>query len=159
MTGVLRISRESLFSDLNNIKIYSLLSHRYAEHFGFTEEEVEQLLEKAQLSHLLKEVRKWYNGYQIGEMTIYNPWSIINFLGENGLFQSYWVNTSDNQLIREQLSQGSLSFKQDFETLLQGRPIKKLINEGMVFKNLKHNEGALWNLLFMAGYLKPISCD
>lgn len=159
LTGVLRISRESLFSDLNNIRTYSLLSQQYAECFGFTEEEVVSLLDKAELKHLLQEVRKWYNGYQIGEMTIYNPWSIINFLGENGRLQSYWVNTSDNQLIREQLSQGSLSFKQDFETLLQDQSINKLINEGMVFKNLKHNEGALWNLLFMAGYLKPTSCD
>jgi hypothetical protein len=154
LTGILRISKESLFSGLNNLKVYSLLNKRYAKYFGFTETEVEQLLIKAKLQQLHDEIKKWYNGYQIGEETVYNPWSIVNCLQEEGSLKPYWVNTSDNALIKNLLVQTSGEFKKQFELLLQKKPIEKIIDENFVFDDMVKDESAAWSLLLMAGYLK-----
>jgi len=154
LTGILRIAKESLFSDLNNIKSYSLLHSRYGEYFGFTEPEVIELLEKTQLNTNIDKVRNWYNGYRAGDIVIYNPWSIINYIEEKGSFSAYWVNTSGNVLIKDLLIQSGPTFKFEFESLLQGNAIEKFINENIVFENLENNEAAVWTLLVMSGYLK-----
>lgn len=156
LTGILRVSKESLFSGLNNIKIYSLLNERFGEYFGFTEAEVEELLDKSSISYDLKEVRAWYNGYQAGNTVIYNPWSIVNYIQEQGKLSSYWVNTGDNTLIKDLLIQSSNDFKSQFESLLQNKPVEVLINENINFTNLKISESAVWTLLLMTGYLKVI---
>jgi len=157
LTGILRISKESLFSGLNNLKVYSLLNARYGQYFGFTEEEVYELLEKTHFENLISEVRTWYNGYQVGNTILYNPWSIVNFIQEDGKFSPYWVNTSDNALIKDLLIRSSTNFKIQFESLLQGDYVEKFINENIIFEQLNDNESALWTLLLTAGYLKITS--
>jgi len=157
LTGILRIAKESLFSGLNNIKIYSLLDSTYGEYFGFTEPEVAALLEKTNLSHNIKDVKIWYNGYQAGDTILYNPWSIINYLVERGKLSPYWINTSNNTLVKELLINSSAGFKEQFETLLQDNPIEKLITENFVFTYLTANESLVWSLLLMSGYLKITS--
>jgi Predicted AAA-ATPase/PD-(D/E)XK nuclease superfamily len=157
LTGILRISKESLFSGLNNLEVYSLLRPEYSQYFGFTEEEVMQLLKEGDLEEKLEEIREWYNGYQVGNTVVYNPWSIVNCIKRTGLLQPYWVNTSDNTLVKDLLIQSSTQFKHDFELLLEGKAIKKFIDENFVFSELKGNQAAVWSLLLMTGYLKVVS--
>lgn len=154
LSGILRVSKESLFSGLNNLKTYSLLNTRYGDYFGFTDVEVMKLLEKTNLVKEMSRTKEWYNGYQIGETVIYNPWSIVNYIQEKGKLGSYWVNTSDNALIKKLLSRSTIGFKSQFELLLQDKSIEMLINEYIIFTNLEANESAIWALLLMSGYLK-----
>lgn len=159
LTGILRVSKESIFSGLNHLKVYTLLQRRYGEFFGFTEQEVIRLLEKSKLINqpedpMLQDVKTWYNGYQADDLIIYNPWSIINYIEEKGKLQPYWVNTSDNALLKTLFIQSASSFKMQFEALFQSKTIEKFISEHFVFEYLDSNENALWSLLFMSGYLK-----
>ncbi|MBS0185019.1 MAG: AAA family ATPase [Proteobacteria bacterium] len=140
LTGILRVSRESLFSGLNHLKVYSVLSCKYSPYFGFTEGEVEDLLKQAHMEEKVSGVKDWYNGYHMADVTVYNPWSIINFIQEDGVLQPYWVNTSDNELIKSLLTGASFSFKDDFEALLQGKSIEEFIDENVVFSDLKRND-------------------
>ncbi|MEI8055470.1 MAG: AAA family ATPase [bacterium] len=156
VTGILRIAKESIFSELNNITVYSLLQSQYGQHFGFTEEDVHELLVRTKLENQKTEIRKWYNGYVFGGTTVYNPWSIVNYIN-NQIFKAYWVNTSDNQLIKDQLIQSSTEFKEEFKLLLQDKTLEKIVDENMVFGDLKNNNDAAWSLLLMSGYLKPVS--
>jgi hypothetical protein len=157
ITGILRVAKESLFSGVNNLEVYSLLRDEYSEHFGFTEVEVDAMLKKSHLLRKSEEVKEWYNGYKIGKNIIYNPWSIVNCIKQNGETKPYWVNTSDNQLIKDLLKESTLKFKHQFELLISGESIEELIDERMVFQYLKNNPSSVWNLLLMAGYLKPVS--
>lgn len=158
LTGILRISKESLFSGLNNLKVYSVLNSKYGAYFGFTEDEVVALLHQSGLEEKSAEVKDWYNGYQIDGYVLYNPWSIINCLQDGGMLRPYWVNTSDNTLIKNLLLKSAEGFKERFKLLLEGSSIERLIDENFVFSDLlKNNESAVWNLLLMTGYLKIIS--
>ena len=157
ITGILRISKESLFSGLNNLKVYSLIQSQYGQYFGFTEEEVFNLLEQSGLQSHSQVIRDWYNGYQVGKWTVYNPWSIVNCIHEQGRLASYWTNTSDNDLIKEILTHSGELFRIQFEDLLNGKTIEKRIDENVVFADLKQNETAAWTILLMAGYLKVIA--
>lgn len=157
LTGILRVSKESLFSGLNNLKSYSMMHPKYAPYFGFTEPEVACLLDKAELRDSASEIKRWYNGYQIGDCVLYNPWSIVNSIQDRAL-KPFWVNTSDNALVRQLLLASSAAFKDRLELLLHGGSIERIIDENFVFPDLKkHNEPAVWSLLLMAGYLKIIS--
>ena len=156
ITGILRVSKESLFSGLNNLEVYSLLQSKYGQYFGFTEEEVTNLLQRAGLAQQSAEIRDWYNGYLAGKWTIYNPWSIVKCIREEGVLAPYWVNTSDNQLIKNLLTHARESFRIELEDLLSGKTIEKIIDENVVFGDLKKNELAAWSLLLMSGYLKVI---
>lgn len=158
LTGILRISKESLFSGLNNLKVYSLLNSKYGPYFGFTENEIIAVLEQANLTKDYAVIKDWYNGYQFGDSVVYNPWSIANCIDEQGLVQPYWVNTSDNTLIKKILIQSSESFKAQFEKLLLGQPVEKMVDENFVFADLQKNENSAWSLLLMAGYLKVTAC-
>ncbi len=157
ITGILRIAKESLFSGVNNLKVYSILSQNYSEHFGFTEPEVDNILNKSNLSEKSAEIKQWYNGYKVGRTTIYNPWSIVNCIQEKGTIKPYWINTSDNQLIKDLLKKSPLTIKKDFEELVEGNTVEKLIDEQMAFQYLNNNPEATWSLLLMAGYLNPVS--
>jgi len=157
ITGILRVAKESLFSGVNNLEVYSLLRSEYGQYFGFTEEEMDELLKKAALVKNSKEIKDWYNGYQVGNTVVYNPWSVVNCIKQKGELQPYWVNTSDNQLIRTILVRSNTGFKEQFELLLQDKPVEQLIDENTVFGDLIKNESAAWSLLLMAGYLKVIS--
>jgi hypothetical protein len=156
LTGILRIAKESLFTGLNNLEIYSLLRSEYGQYFGFTEEEVTDLLKETQLEGKAEEIKAWYNGYKMGETIVYNPWSIVNCIKRNGELRPYWVNTSDNRLIKDLMIKSSAMFKVQFELLLQGKPVSRLIDENFAFDDLADNESAIWSLLLFSGYLKAI---
>lgn len=158
LTGILRVAKENLFSGLNNLVIYSMLDKNYGAYFGFTEAEVVNLVKQAKLEKQLEEVKQWYNGYQVGENTLYNPWSIASYLKEK-LLRTYWINTSDNALIKKLMMNSSLRFKQQLEALLQNQPLKKIIDPNIVFDDLNQSEAAVWSLLLMSGYLKPITAE
>ncbi len=154
ITGILRISKESLFSGLNNIKVYSTLQTRYSQYFGFTEPEVADILEQTGMAAKTEEVKDWYNGYKFGETIVYNPWSIVNYVHEDGRLQAYWVNTSGNDLIKNLIIKSNVDFKEQFELLLQNKPIETTLSEHVTFADLQVNEDAVWSLLVAAGYLK-----
>jgi len=156
LTGIMRVSKESLFTGLNNIKVYSILAPQYSEYFGFTEEEVQQLLVRQGREDLSEDIKNWYNGYLMGDTVIYNPWSIVNCLVDKGVLKPYWVNTSDNALIRDLLAKTSEDFKSQFELLLQEKTVEKSIDENIVFSDLQANEEVIWSLLLMSGYLKIV---
>lgn len=157
ITGILRISKENLFSGLNNLEVYSVVQSEYGQYFGFTEEEVLDLLHQSGLTAHAEEIRNWYNGYQIGKWTVYNPWSIVKCIRRQGELAHYWINTSDNELIKDLLTHSDESFRTQFEDLLRGETVEKVIDERVVFADLKKNETAAWTLLLMAGYLKVMS--
>ncbi len=155
MTGILRIARESIFSGLNNIEVCPLTSPLYAPYFGFTETETEQLLKDYDLTYELDAIRVWYNGYNFGEHTIYNPWSIIHLARNKGELSPYWLNTSDNALVRDLIGQASPIVKQELEDLLldKNAVVRKRLNENIVFRDLEQDEDAVWNFLLFSGYL------
>ncbi|MCP5052905.1 MAG: AAA family ATPase, partial [bacterium] len=158
ITGIMRIARESIFSDLNNPGVYTLLSKEFDDKFGFTEEELEALLKDFNLFDRYEEVQKWYNGYRFGKRIIYNPWSIINFLGsEEKICKPYWINTSSNQLVETLLSGGGKELKEELEQLIRGESIEKAIAENIVLKQVPNREHLLWSFLLMGGYLKQES--
>ena len=153
MTGILRVAKENIFSGLNNIKVHSILNEQFTEYFGVLENEVETALKDFGLEYDLSDVQKWYNGYLFGETKVYNPWSIINFLDEKKL-GAYWVNTSENSLIKLYLQKMKKEIFNDFSKLLNEESISKIINDNMTFGNLKANfEKNIWNLFFHSGYL------
>ena len=159
MTGITRISKESIFSDLNNLKVVTTTSDEYATSFGFTEEEVFAALEECGLSEKKADVKCWYDGFIFGEhRDIYNPWSIINFL-DTGKLGTHWANTSSNGLAGELIREGSRAVKEKFEILIQGGTIQSPIDEQIVYNQLKGNEEAVWSLLLASGYLKVLSYE
>ncbi len=157
LTGILRVSKESLFSGMNNVVNYSILSENYANYFGFTEVETMALLSKGLSLHDITQAKSWYNGYNFGGVTIYNPWSIIEFLKAKGKLMSYWVNTSGNALIRDLIIQADLELKERLQVLMGGGIIQEIIDEHIVFGDLTQNTTAVWGLLLMTGYL-TIEC-
>ncbi|WP_276950099.1 AAA family ATPase [Acetatifactor muris] len=159
MTGITRISKESIFSDLNNLKVVTTTSDEYATSFGFTEEEVFAALEECGLSEKKADVKCWYDGFIFGEhRDIYNPWSIINFL-DTGKLGTHWANTSSNGLVGKLIREGSRAVKEKFEILIQGGTIQSPIDEQIVYNQLKGNEEAVWSLLLASGYLKVLSYE
>lgn len=158
MTGITRISKESIFSDLNNLKEITATSNEYADCFGFTEDEVFESLRTYGLTDMKEEVRLWYDGFSFGKVQgIYNPWSIINLL-DKGEVGPYWTNTSSNNLAGNLIRQGSRQIKETFEILLSGESITTEINEQIVYEQLNIDESAIWSLLLASGYLKVRKC-
>ena len=157
LTGILRVSKESIFSDLNNIEVYTLLDNQFANRFGFTKKEVKNLLKEYNLLEYFKEVNQWYNGYKIGEYTIYNPWSLLNFANRKR-FDVYWANTSSNGIIKT-LVENSEDFRNDLKVLLKGESVEKVINPNITFrdKDFHFKEEMLYSFLFFSGYLKYTS--
>ena len=156
MTGITRVSKESIFSDLNNLEVVSTTSNKYATSFGFTEEEVFDALEECELSGEKKEVKRWYDGFIFGKQKdIYNPWSILNFLDKKD-YRMYWANTSSNSLVGKLLREGDRRIKEQFEILLDGGVIESPIDEQIVYNQLRGNERAIWSLLLASGYLKVL---
>ncbi|MBO5154455.1 MAG: AAA family ATPase [Eubacterium sp.] len=157
MTGITRVSKESIFSDLNNLEVVTTTSDKYATSFGFTEEEVFAALDECGRSEEKQRVKQWYDGFIFGtHADIYNPWSILNFL-DKGVFTTYWANTSSNSLVGKLLREGSRKVKEKFETLLRGESIRSEIDEQIVYDQLDHNEDAVFSLLLASGYLKVLS--
>ena len=153
MTGILRVAKENIFSGLNNLRVHTILDNRFTEYFGITESEIEKALKDFDLEFELQDVQKWYNGYLFGDIKVYNPWSIINFLNDEKL-KPYWVNTSGNELIKLYLKKLKNEIFDNFSKLLNREEIYKRINENMTFSNLESNYSKnIWNLFFHSGYL------
>lgn len=153
LTGILRVSKESIFSGFNNGICYTLLDNAFADKFGLLEEEVMALFAECGEPLSLEEIRKWYNGYLVGGYSLYNPWSIIQCIQNKGKLGTYWVNTSSNELIKKLLWGGSASLKKDMERLIQGESVLKAIQPGIIFSELERQEDAIWSLFFFSGYL------
>ena len=157
MTGITRVSKESIFSDLNNLVVITTTSDRYATSFGFTEEEVFQALDELDFSERDKrDVKRWYDGFTFGSVTdMYNPWSITNFL-KNRKTGVYWANTSSNGLVGKLLRTGDPEIKNLFETLMKGECIKVPVDEQIIFNQLDENPATIWSLLLASGYLRVV---
>jgi len=155
VTGILRVARESIFSGLNNLAVHSLLSRRFATAFGFTQAEVEGLCELAGAQEHLDGLRDWYDGYLFGGQLVYNPWSVLSLLDnpDDG-FQPYWVTTSSNDLLRDQLTRGGLGEPGDLGTLLSGGAVERRLQETIVFADLERDPETVWSLLLFSGYLR-----
>ena len=159
MTGITRVSKESIFSDLNNLEVVTTTSDKYAMAFGFTEGEVFTALEECGIFEKREAVKWWYDGFVFGQhRDIYNPWSILNYLEKRKL-STYWANTSSNSLVGKLLRQGTRRIKEQFEMLLQGETINVPIDEQIVYDQLDQNESAIWSLLLASGYLKVLSYE
>ncbi|MDD6232365.1 AAA family ATPase [Frisingicoccus sp.] len=159
MTGITRVSKESVFSDLNNLEVVTTTSDKYAASFGFTEEEVFNSLDEYGLSSEKVQVKYWYDGFSFGKYSdIYNPWSILNYLDKRTL-RTYWANTSSNSLVGKLLKEGNRRIKEKFEALLRGESIWTPIDEQIVYNQLDQSESAIWSLLVAGGYLKVLSYE
>lgn len=161
MTGCLRISRESILTGLNNLKIMPITAEDYAVYFGFTPDEVEAMLRFYDLEMNLKTVQRWYDGYQFGSTEVYNPWSVINYVqscrtNKDAFARPYWSNTSSNSIVRTLVEKADLSVKQEIEALIEGKTITKPIHEDITYEDMDSTQDNLWNFLFFTGYLKKI---
>ena len=162
ITGCLRISKESIFTGLNNLEVDSVLHTRYADSFGFTEAEVREMLAYYDLSAELPEVKEWYDGYLFNRIEIYNPWSILKYVNDRKdhvtqFALPYWSNTSSNSIIREMVGEADEEAKEDLETLINGGTIEKRVHEDITYGDIHQSQDNLWNFLFFTGYLKKIS--
>ena len=160
ITGITRVSRESIFSDLNNLEVVTTTSSEYATSFGFTEEEVFSALDDMGLGTEKQGVKQWYDGFTFGRFTdIYNPWSISSFIKKDGRYAAYWANTSSNALINSLIQTGNKEIKQTMEILIKGGSFKAMIDEQIVFSQLDGNPDAVWSLLLATGYLKVLGVE
>jgi len=164
LTGCLRISKESIFTGLNNFKVYTVKDVRYKEYFGFTDAEVRQMLEYYGFFDQYEAVKEWYDGYLFGSLGIYCPWDVINYCGDlrDGSVmepQNYWVNTSSNDIIRRFLSRAKTADRNDIEQLINGNSIKKAIRQELTYRDLDSDSDNLWSILFTTGYLTQRSAQ
>lgn len=162
ITGCLRISRESIFTGLNNLRISSVLNENYGEYFGFTESEVEAMLTFYDMEAKMNEVRQWYDGYLFGDAEVYNPWSVLNYVSDHARGGSsyprpYWSNTSSNSIIRELIEKADMGIRREVEELVSGGTIEKPIHEEITYEDIHRTQDNLWNFLFFTGYLKAVS--
>ena len=156
LTGILRVSKESMFSDLNNVKVYSVLSEKYNTWFGFTQWEVDQLLIDFGLANANKEVKAWYNGYYFGNEEIYNPWSMLGFVDSRGKFMPYWLSTSANALVHSLIRDSDFTVKKGIEDILNGIPVYTPVHENISFEELENNHETIMSFLIQTGYLKAL---
>ena len=162
ITGCLRITKESIFTGLNNLQIISIMNKNYGEYFGFTQKEVESLLCDYGIGGKSEEVKQWYDGYLFGNTEVYNPWSVINYVDEvsedQGTFpMPYWANTSSNSIVRELVERADGSVKQEMEELIAGGSIEKPVHVDITYNEVYKTQDNLWNFLFFTGYLKKLS--
>ncbi len=161
ITGCLRISKESIFTGLNNLETDSVLHTRYGDAFGFTQGEVEELLAYYDLNEQLDEVKKWYDGYLFNDFEIYNPWSILKYVNDHNDHVTqfplpYWSNTSSNSIVREMIGEADEDARRDLETLMDSGTIEKIVHEDITYADIHKSQDNLWNFLFFTGYLKKL---
>ncbi|WP_297712896.1 AAA family ATPase [Clostridium sp.] len=162
ITGCLRISKESIFTGLNNLKIISILDDRYAEHFGFTDEEVVKICDDYNMQQKYETIKQWFNGYIFGETNVYNPWSVMQYVDDlkaniNRLPKSYWANTSSNSIVKSLIERADDITKGEIEALIEGKTIEKPVHEDITYEDVYDNLDNLWNFMFFTGYFKKIS--
>ena len=157
LTGIYRVAKESIFSGLNNLSVFTIMNEEYATYFGFTESEVEELFSAYNVSLEDREnIKRWYNGYNIGSNIVYNPWSLLNYLRFKDL-KPYWINTSSNNLIIEQIEKNMLAdeaFRLSVEELIGGNKIEKRIDDASALRELDYDPDSVWTLFLFSGYLK-----
>jgi hypothetical protein len=156
LTGIMKVAQESIFSDFNNPLVCTVLAEEFSDKFGFTEPEVEHMAAYLGYTKHLEDIKKWYNGYIFGiDTVIYNPWSIIKYMynPRNGL-KPYWINTSDNRMIKDVMQLGKAEGKKVVEKLIKGEEVSKVIEENIVYQSIKDNPDVAWSFLLHAGYLK-----
>ena len=158
LTGVLRIAKESIFSGLNNLDVYSVLNDTYSDVFGFTPEEITRMADDLNIVNALPELKRWYDGYRIGKSEIYNPWSVVSYIKHNCTPIPYWINTSNNAILRELLSHASYLRIKSLQGLLHDEPVSVSLNEGVVYDNIGQDQSALYTMLLTTGYL-TVSAD
>ncbi len=159
LTGCLRISKESIFTGMNNLVVYSVIDKPYSQYYGFTEQEVQQLLEYYGLENKFKDIKKWYDGYLYGNQEIYNPWSVLNYvknLIEDSTIEptAYWSNSSSNSIIHKLIVESSVEIKNDIESLINDETLIKPLYENMTYKEMETNKPTIWSFLLHTGYLK-----
>ena len=154
ITGILRVSKESIFSGLNNIDVDTILELPMCTSFGFTQEETDQMLTDYLLDAQKDEVKNWYNGYLFGDQTVYNPWSVLSFINKGGVLAPYWVNTGSDVLLRHLLADGPSQIRMGVESLIQGEPIRSVINDKLAFPDLLSEAANIWSFMLFSGYLK-----
>lgn len=158
VTGCLRISKESIFTGLNNLNVISILSSQYGEYFGFLQEEVDVMLEAYGLMGRRDTVKQWYNGYLFGTYNVYNPWSVINYVLETisgGVFpRPYWSNTSSNSIVKDLINRADMAVKKELDALIAGEAIEKPVHEDITYDSIYDSQNNLWIFLFFTGYLK-----
>lgn len=162
ITGCLRISKESIFTGLNNLEIVSVRSRNFGEYFGFTQEETDRLLEAYDLSENSTIVKDWYDGYLFGECEVYNPWSMIKYVSEHSgaperFPEPYWSNTSSNSIIKDLVDRADESVKVELDAIISGNTIEKRVHEDITYDDIDKSEDNLWNFLFFTGYMKKVS--
>lgn len=162
ITGCLRISKESIFTGLNNLEIISVLNEAYAEYFGFTQAEVDEMLAYYDLMEKRDELKKWYDGYLFGREEIYNPWSVINYVktarvNKDAFPKPYWSNTSSNSIIRELVENADFAARREIEELIAGGTIEKPMHEEITYGDIHESQDNLWNFLFFTGYLRKVA--
>mgnify|MGYP002626080625 CR=1 FL=1 len=161
ITGCLRISKESIFTGLNNLDINSIMSTSYGEYFGFTEAEVQKACADYQLEDKYQELKEWYNGYYFGEANVYNPWSTILYLRDHAIKKdafpvSYWANTSSNSIVRTLIDKADREVKDEIESLIAGGSIEKPVHEDITYAEINESMDNLWNFMFFTGYFKKV---
>jgi hypothetical protein len=156
VTGIMRVAKESIFSGLNNLVTWTTLREGpFADKFGFTQDEVDEFLHDFDAQRLADPIREWYNGYDFGGTTIYNPWSVVNSIqGGMSAVQPYWLNTASNQLIYDELEAGGLTVKRDLEKLLKGEELRSPLSESITFADIGRSARNVWNFLYFSGYLR-----
>ena len=160
LTGILKVAKESIFTGLNNFKVYSILTNKFSRYFGLLEEEVIKMMQDYEITDKIVDIKDWYNGYIFGKNIIYNPWSIVNFVdGYEEGFVPYWVNTSGNELIKRLITTSNTDIKEDIEKLMRGESITKVIDDNMVFEDLDRDDNLIWSFLLFTGYLKATEVD
>lgn len=156
LTGILRIAKESIFSGLNNLTVYSILSKKFSDKFGFTSDEVQNLLDIFSLRQHREAITDWYDGYRFGDTLIYNPWSIVNCIVNEGELAPYWVNTADSSIIANLVMGEKREITNDLEELIKGNSIEKPIKENIVMRQLETQYDLAWSVLFFSGYLRTL---
>ena len=160
ITGILRVAKESIFSGLNNLQVNTILGFKFCDKFGFTEEELKELLEYYYLKEKSEDIKTWYNGYVFGGKVIYNPWSVLNYIDNNEAgFMPYWINSSSNDLIKRLLLKGDKDMKLELEDLMEGKAISKVIDDNIVMSEVEDSNQNVWSFLLMSGYLKAVKTE
>ena len=164
LTGCLRVSRESIFTGLNNLKTYSITKNKFSQYFGFTQEEMQEILQNFSLKQYAETIAKWYDGYRFGLTEIYNPWSVLNCIDsylQNDMVacEPYWSNTSSNRIVKRLIEESNERTKSMVEELINGTPIHTQIFEDVTYGTIDVNQDYIWSFLLFTGYLKIISCE
>ena len=157
MTGILRIAQESIFSGLNNLTVNSVMDEEYDQYFGFTEKEVDKMLDYYGVSNKKAELKDWYNGYLFGNEEIYNPWSVINYIAKGCIAQPYWVSVGDNEILEDVLKMSTDDITKKLYSLMQGDHVIARIDQNVVYRSLSEDPANIYSLLLVAGYLKTLT--